>query len=74
MRKYLHIEQRPTGLYVYVDDKKRGGTPLTIEDMDEECCIADGLCYEKIQELSIFRGKTHVVIDVNQLFKDAKKL
>lgn len=38
MRKYLHVEILDGGLFVYIDDKKRGQT-YTLEDLDEECNI-----------------------------------
>ena len=67
IRKYLHIELKPNGFYVYADNRKQSSSQeLTLEDMDEECCMSDGLTLDD-SNLCLIKGKLHLRIDLEKL-------
>lgn len=68
--KYLHVEHNKYGTYVYFNDKKRKSTLFTIEDIENDCCIADG--EQKVDMCIDVEDIVHSA-DIKQRIKMAKK-
>lgn len=55
------------GLYVYFDDQRHGGELVTKEELNNECCIADGLLGEHVKDICCFGKPKHIVLEVDKL-------
>lgn len=63
--KWLHIELNEGGLYVYADNNTLRHKEVSLNELDCECCIADGI--PVMNGLAVLKGNVAIRININKL-------